>query len=190
MITVILAATKDERALLPTLAALVPGSAAGLIRDVIIVSGPNDQSAATIADVAGCHLVTFEGPQPLAYAFGARAARGSWLMFLLPGSVVQPGWIEECTRLIDEQSRSAPDRAAVFGLGYDAYGPFRWQHAAMRARRWIAGAIPQQGLLLSRAHYERVNPQPDARGFDRSLLAAIGRRRIVTLNTKAIFRSA
>src|SRR5689334_6975661 len=96
MLSVIIPTESVERTAVATLAALVPGAAAGLIREVILVErGRPDGVIERVADVAGCRYLAAEGTRAAALAAGAREARSPWLMFLHAGAVLDPGWIEE-----------------------------------------------------------------------------------------------
>ena len=67
MLSVVIATHDSERALLPTLAALVAGAAAGVVREVIIADAGSRDATAAIADGAGCRVLISS----------ARAERGS-----------------------------------------------------------------------------------------------------------------
>ena len=66
MLSVVIATHDSERALLPTLAALVAGAAAGVVREVIVADAGSRDATAAIADAAGCRVLT------LAQTRGAR----------------------------------------------------------------------------------------------------------------------
>src|SRR5579862_8964046 len=105
MLSVIIPTEGLEQPAVATLAALVPGAAAGVVREVLLV----DRAAATgviarVADVAGCRFLGFEGTRAAALAAGAGQARSSWLMFLHAGAVLDPGWIDETAQFIHRVS--------------------------------------------------------------------------------------
>jgi glycosyltransferase involved in cell wall biosynthesis len=56
MLSVVIATHDSERALLPTLAGLVAGAAAGVVRDVVIADAGSRDATGAIADGAGCHV--------------------------------------------------------------------------------------------------------------------------------------
>ena len=56
MLSVIIATLDSERALVPTLAALVPGAMAGLVSEVLVADGGSRDETAVVADVAGCNF--------------------------------------------------------------------------------------------------------------------------------------
>jgi glycosyltransferase involved in cell wall biosynthesis len=59
MLSVVIATHDSERALLPTLAALVAGAAAGVVREVIIADAGSRDATDAIADGAGCRAVSY-----------------------------------------------------------------------------------------------------------------------------------
>ncbi len=69
MISVVIPTHESERLLVPTLAALVPGALAGVVREVIVADAGSRDDTAKVADVAGCRFETVPGP------LGARRAK-------------------------------------------------------------------------------------------------------------------
>src|SRR3982750_2021028 len=85
MLSVIIPTEGVEQTAVATLAALVPGAAAGIVREVLLVDGTRNGVIERVADVAGCRFIGFEGStQGAALAAGALQARSSWLMFPPP----------------------------------------------------------------------------------------------------------
>ncbi len=76
MLSVIIATLNCERALVPTLATLVPGAAAGTVRDVIIADGGSKDATLEVADIAGCEIMASQcstgGPVATSDRQGAR----------------------------------------------------------------------------------------------------------------------
>ena len=62
MLSVIIATHESERALVPTLAALVPGAAAGLIGEVVIADAGSRDATAEVAEIAGCRFISSSDP--------------------------------------------------------------------------------------------------------------------------------
>ncbi len=62
MLSVIVLASGDERGVVATLAALVPGAAAGLVRDVLLVDRNGGDIMERVADVAGCNFLVRRAP--------------------------------------------------------------------------------------------------------------------------------
>ena len=185
MISVVIATHESERSLVHTLAALVPGALAGLIRDVIVVDAGSRDDTAKVADLAGCHFMVMPGSTGARLAAGAAAARSSWFLFLQPGSVPDTGWIEEVDRFVREceLSGDTANMAAVFRRRRG-----RNESSLAKALSLIATALgarpkPSQGLLIAKSLYDALggydvanaNPETD-------LLRRLGRRRIAVLN--------
>src|ERR1700710_1498234 len=92
MLSVIIPTEGVEQPTVATLAALVPGAAAGVVREVLLVDRSGTGVIERVADVAGCGFLAFEGSHSAALAAGARQARSPWLMFLHAGAVLDSGW--------------------------------------------------------------------------------------------------
>lgn len=60
MLSVIIPTEGVEQTAVATLAALVPGAAAGIIKEVLLVDGTSNGVIARVADVAGCRFVDCE----------------------------------------------------------------------------------------------------------------------------------
>jgi glycosyltransferase involved in cell wall biosynthesis len=157
MISVLIPTLNSERLLVPTLSALVTGSAQGLLRDVILVDGGSTDGTEKIADAAGCEFrrgPTNAGERLMA---AAAAARGTWLLILEPGCVLEEGWTREVAKFVEgaEQSEQASFCAAVFRMAIDDYGfAARVKEFAAMARLTVTGR-PQsrQGLLIAKRLY-------------------------------------
>lgn len=184
----VIATHDSERSLLPTLAALVPGAAAGAVREVIVADAGSRDATAEIADVAGCRMLVSDQPRGARLKAAAATARARWLLFLSPGVIPGVTWVDE-TRRFAENSETlglALRQAAVFcpGSGFsasllsEAFGLLR---RAMRRR-----PLPQQGLLIAKRLYDELGGHDENSSEpERDLYRRLGRRRIVLLRTSA-----
>jgi glycosyltransferase involved in cell wall biosynthesis len=190
LISVIIPTLDSERVLVPTLAALVSGSAAGLVREVILADGGSRDETEQVADVAGCHFL--KGPHDPGARLRAAAhqARGSWLLFLDPAAVLSEGWTREVRAFVETTERGglAERRAAAFRLGYEGFGVKpRLAEAAAAARLVVVGRpLPEQGLLIARRFYDHLGGHRDGKKSQARLLARVGRRKLVTLRTRLV----
>jgi glycosyltransferase involved in cell wall biosynthesis len=190
VITVIIPTRDSERALVPTLSALVSASASGLVREVILTDGGSNDETEKVADVAGCHFL--KGPHDPGARLRAAAhqARGSWLLFLGPAAILLEGWMREVRAFVDTMERSglAERRAATFRLGYEGFGMKpRLAEAAAAARLVVIGRPrPEQGLLIARRFYDQLGGHGDGKKAQERLFARIGRRRLVTLRARIV----
>jgi glycosyltransferase involved in cell wall biosynthesis len=182
MLSVIIPTRNSERALVPTLAALVPGATAGLIAEVLIADGGSQDDTAAVADIAGCNFLTTEGQLAVRLKTAAAGARMPWLMFLRPGIVLDAPWTGEVARLLQQDHRHV--RAAVFRRGSAETGLRELLSRSVAALG--ASPRPEQGLLIARDFYQALGGHSEASGDpEHEFLRRIGRRRIAKLSTQA-----
>jgi hypothetical protein len=185
VISVVIGTHDSEVMLVTTLAALVPGAVAGVVREVIVADGGSMDETERVADVAGCRFIA--SPEPLGARLSAAAAtaRADWLLFLQPGSVLGSRWIDEVQRFMHKTARDgSPARAAVF----------RPRHSGSRMGAMLnqlASALgarprPDQGLLIAKPHYDAIGRHhADRTDPEVDLLRRVGRRRIEILRSRA-----
>jgi hypothetical protein len=185
MLSVIIPTEGIEQPTVATLAALVPGAAAGVIREVLLVDRADNGVIERVADVAGCRFLRFEGTRAAALAAGAEQARSPWLMFLRPGAVLDTGWIEETTQFIQGVALSGRPRAGIFRYARSPYSDTGLRDRFRSLARKITGPLADQGLLIARDHYERIGGYaPDARGAEARLLRQLGRSSRIMLRSR------
>jgi hypothetical protein len=187
MLSVIIPTEGIEQPTVATLAALVPGAAAGIIREVLLVDRGDNGVIERVADVAGCHFLRFEGTRAAALAAGARQSRSPWLMFLRPGAVLDAGWIDETTQFIQGVAASGRPRAGVFRYARSPYADTQLRDRFKFIARTIAGPLSDQGLLIARDHYDRLGGYaPDARRSEARLLRQLGRSSRTLLRSRIV----
>jgi hypothetical protein len=183
MLSVIIATKDSERALVPTLAALVSGATAGIIREVIIADGGSRDDTAAVAEVAGCNFFALDGTTARRLNAAAGKARARWLLFLRPGTLLDAPWIGDARRFVELMAR--PDSAAVFRRGAPTQSGLR------EALSLLAGALgarprPEQGLLIAKEFYVSLGGHSEtAADAETDLIRRIGKRRIVRLPSLA-----
>src|SRR4051794_13291920 len=155
MLSVIIPTDGVEQPAVATLAALVPGAAAGVVREVLLVDQARSAVIERVADVAGCRFLRFEGSHAAALAAGARQARSPWLMFLHAGAVLESGWIEETAQFIQRVSNSGRPRAGIFRYARSPYADARRGVVLKFAAGMIAGPWAGRGLLIGGDHSAR-----------------------------------
>ena len=184
MLSVIIATHESERALVPTLAALVPGAAAGLIGEVVIADAGSRDATADVAEIAGCRFISSSDPLGVRLNASATSTRSPWLMFLRAGAVPQPGWIDAADHFMQSTDvLGGAARAAVFRPpgAADHLRPTLGEVFALLRSAWGSGPGPDQGLLISRHLYEAVGGHPPGANAETALLHRLGRRRIAML---------
>jgi glycosyltransferase involved in cell wall biosynthesis len=187
MLSAVIPTHDSERTLLPTLAALVPGAVAGIVREVIIADAGSGDATKQIADTAGCRVLTLPGGRGARLRAAADVARGSWFLFLQPGLVPAPGWIDEVEPFIEinEHCDPARVRAAVFRPGSSASRPLLVEalaslRAALRTRMHAGRA-----LLIPKLLYHGIGGHHDVGDTEHDLMRRLGRRRITMLRSTA-----
>ena len=187
MLSVIIPTNGVEPAAVATLAALVPGATAGLVREVLLVDRAGSSAIERVADVTGCRFLPFEGSRAAAMAAGARQARSPWLMFLHAGAVLESGWIEETSQFIQVVSGSGRPRAGIFRYARSPYAESSLGDGLRFVARMIAGPSADQGLLIARDHYEQLGGHaPEARRSEARLLRQLGRSSRTLLRSRII----
>jgi len=187
MLSVIIPTKGVEQPAVATLAALVPGAAAGVVREVLLVDRAGNGVIERVADVAGCRFLRFEGSHAAALAAGARQARSPWLMFLHAGAVLDSSWIEETTQFIQGVANSGRPRAGIFRYARSPYADTGLRDGFKFVARMLTGPSAEQGLLIARDHYDRLGGyRPDARRSEARLLRQLGRRSRTMLRSRIV----
>jgi glycosyltransferase involved in cell wall biosynthesis len=185
MLSVIIATDESERALVATLAALVPGATAGAIREVIVADKGSRDQTAEVADVAGCRVLVTPAPLAGRLRAAAAVARAGWLMFLRPGIAPDVTWIPEVMRFVEQAELAADSRprAAVFSPDLSqATNPLARLQSLLRRRR-----RPEQGVLVAKRLYDSLGGHRDGvADCEADLLHRLGRKRITVLRAPAI----
>lgn len=189
MLSAIIATHESERALVPTLAALVPGATAGLLGEVIVADAGSRDATAEVADVAGCRFMASSEPLGARLKAAAASTRTPWLMFLRAGCVPEAGWVSAAERFIETSDRLDNTRAAVFrppGIA-DLLRPGLAELFELLRATLGGGPTPEQGLLIARRQYDGIGGHPDGDGAESALLRRVGRRRLTMLPASASF---
>lgn len=185
MLTVVIPTHESERTLVQTLAPLVSGATAGLITEVIVADASSHDATAEVADLAGCTYFPSDAPTGSRLKQAAAAARTPWLMFLRPGTVPEPGWIEAVEAFIaagDTSERGAAFRRRTDEIEQPGLIAFL---ATLKAALFGPPIGPEQGLLIARRFYDRLGGHPATDEGEAALLSRLGRRRIALLAAAA-----
>ena len=158
------------------LEALIEGLGHGLIRDLIVSDGGSQDNTAAIAAAAGAEIVTGPPSRGGQLRRGCAAASGQWLLILHADTCLAAGWAQNVADHIAEPSAGP----AYFRLQFDEPGLMAswvagW--ANLRAA-WLGLPYGDQGLLVSRADYQRAGGYPDQPLMeDVALVRKLGRLR-------------
>jgi Glycosyl transferase family 2 len=186
MLTAIIATHDSERLLVPTLAALVPAAATGLLTAVVVADGASRDATAEIAELAGCRFMSSRQPVGSRLKSAAASTSSPWLMFLRAGVIPQVGWIDAAERFIEKtEAREGAACAAVFR----SPGPSDYMRPGLAEiaglLRAAIGGYPgaEQGLLIARRFYEAIGGHPGGHDGESALFRRLGRRRLAVLGT-------
>ena len=184
MLSAIISTQNSERSLVPTLSALVPAAAAGLLAEVVIADAGSRDATADVADIAGCRFTSSTEALGIRLKAAAATVRSPWVMFLRAGAVPQPGWIEAADHFIQTTGLlEDAGRAAIFrlpGLTNAVRPGFAELLAVVRAA--IArGPRPEQGLLIARRLYDAIGGHSPGDDAEAAILRRLGRQRLVVL---------
>jgi hypothetical protein len=189
MLSVVIATQESERELLRTLAALVPGASAGLVREVLIADAGSRDATAGVADAAGCELLVSAGTRGARLRAAAATARAPWLLFLQPGMVPDVTWVDETGRFMAEAELHdrTGSQAAAFRPGLGTSRPLWVEALSLLCRALGARSNADHGLLIGKNLYQEVGGhREDAAEPERDLARRLGRRRIATLRSGAV----
>ena len=156
MFSIIIATHDSERALVPTLAALVPGATAGIVREVIVADGGSRDETEQVADIAGCRFLVSAEPLGARLKAAAATARGDWLMFLHPGVVPGSTWIDEAFAFVEKPATTRAPRCFA-GEGRTCRSAALRRHSRPRP---AAGPDHPQIASTTRSAGIRATPQP------------------------------
>jgi len=186
MLSVVIATHDSERALLPTLAALVQGAAAGIVREVIVADAGSRDATAAVADSAGCHVLVSAEGRGAGLKAAAAAARAPWLLFLRPGVVLDATWVDETRRFVEgaELRGRADTYAAVFRAA--ALRPTLLEALALLCTALGAKPDASRGLVIAKTHYQALGGHRDVDEPERDLHRRLRRRHLVLLRAGAM----
>lgn len=192
MLSVIIPTLNAEATLPRVLAALIPAAVHGLVRDVIIVDGGSTDATAEIVEASGAKFITAPRGRGTQMQVGAKAAKGTWLLFLHADTVLEQGWDAEVETFFEHVADGrfrGTEVAAAFRFTLDDFSSAaRFLERAVGLRcAFFKLPYGDQGLIVNRRLYERIG------GFralplmeDVDLVRRIGRRRLVMLRSKAV----
>jgi hypothetical protein len=145
MLSVLVNVSGEDPALLDTLAALVPGVAEGLVRDVVLLGRSADPFARQVADAAGCVLLDAPADRKARLSAGAAVVKSDAILILEAGLVPGGDWIVETEAFLVEGPRTAagftlvrrqaPVSALRMNMGTSLFGTLD----------------PLQGMILAKA---------------------------------------
>jgi glycosyltransferase involved in cell wall biosynthesis len=182
MLSAVIATHDHERALLSTLAALVPGAVAGVVHEVIIADAGSSDATAQIAEAAGCRIIASNEGRGARLKSAAAAARAPWLLFLSPGFVPESNWIDETRRFVEEAELrgNMESHAAILAARATNFRPTLSDALALLRAALSRRSEGGRAMLIAKSYYDALGGHRDAEP-ERDLMRRIGRRHLVLL---------
>jgi glycosyltransferase involved in cell wall biosynthesis len=188
MISVIIPTLNAGRGLPRCFDSLIGAAVRGVVREVIVADGGSSDDTLAIVDAAGAHLVDAAKSRSAQLIAGAATARSDWLLFLHPETALEPGWEQEVESFMSTAMPERP-RAAVFRFALEDFGgEARRAETFAHLRCWLLG-LPygDQGLLIPKRLYQKLGGYRLLAGLeDADLARRIGRRRLISLRSRAV----
>lgn len=141
-----------------TLARVMEGLNAGVVRELVISDGGSSDDIEALASEVGAQFVRDDAGRGGQLARGAAVAQGDWLLFLHADTWLPEGWSEAALDHIQTQST-----ALVFSLSFRDKSVMARLTAAWANLRTHMFDLPygDQALLISRHLYSEIGGHPD-----------------------------
>lgn len=153
--------------------------------DIIVVDGGSTDDSAQIARSAGARLVSTSAGRGEQLSAGAQVACGDWLLFIHADTRLAPSWREAAARHIAGHARDAA--CFRFSLDDPSWQARLLERAVALRVRWLKLPYGDQGLLVSRTHYDAIGGyRPFPLMEDVDLVRRIGRKRLRVLDVQAV----
>jgi len=166
-----------------TAAALMPGLAQGLVRELIVSDGGSTDATRALAERLGAVWVAGAPGRGGQLARGAAAAAGDWLLLLHADTQLSPDW----PAAVAAHLAGSPDKAGYFRLRFRARGAAPWLVAGWANLRSRLFGLPygDQGLLINRRLLDEIGGVPDLPLMEDVALAGRLRGRLTPLPADA-----
>ncbi len=167
-----------------TLACLMAGIEAGLVRELIVSDGGSSDATVAMAEDVGATVVTGAPGRGGQIARGVAASQGDWIMVLHGDTHLDAGWVAAVQGMIG----AGDAQAGYFRLGFRARGLAARLVAGWANLRARLFGLPygDQGLVLSRRLYEAVGGMPDMPLMEDVAMARALRGALVALPVRAM----
>lgn len=188
MISVVIPTSNSERLLPRCFDSLITAAVRGVVREVIVSDCGSGDATLEIADAAGAHIVHAKKGRSTQLAEGAASARSDWLLFLHPETALEPGWEVEAESFMEQAVMEQP-RAAAFRFALEDFSGEARRAEAKAKWRTALFALPygDQGLLIPKRLYQKIGGYRALADMeDADIVRRIGRRRLVSLRSRAV----
>lgn len=169
-----------------TLARLMAGVEAGLVRDLVVSDGGSTDATVEMAEQVGAQVVSGAPGRGGQIARGVAASQGDWILVLHADTHLGAGWVEAVDRLM-ARAAGGDMRAGYFRLSFRADGLAPRIVAGWANLRSRLFGLPygDQGLVLPRVLYDQVGGMPGLPLMEDVAMARRLRGRLVMLEAPA-----
>lgn len=181
-ITVIIPTLNAAEVLPDCLAALMEGLEAGMIRELIVSDGGSQDATGALGQAWGAEVMHGAPSRGGQLRRACAQARGDWLLILHADTRLQPGWADTMRHHIRSSGNAGWCRLKFDRGGLPARLVSGW--ANLRSRFGLP--YGDQGLLISRALYEKVGGYPDIPLMEDVAIARALRGRLTGMDIQAV----
>ncbi|WP_417822176.1 TIGR04283 family arsenosugar biosynthesis glycosyltransferase [Terasakiella sp.] len=188
MLSIIIPTYNSAAGLEKTLERLVPPPYA---REIIVVDGGSCDGTVEIARRYADQVVSCPKGRGTQLRFGAVHASGDWMLFLHSDTVLQAGWGADVCAFIAQCNANHRAGYFSFALDDDTLSARRLEKIVAWRSRVLGLPYGDQGLLISRDHYERIGGFRDMPLMeDVDLARRIGKKNLYPLSSVAVTSAA
>ena len=156
-VSIIIPTLNAEADLPATLASLMEGLQAGVIRDVVVSDGGSCDQTVSMAEAAGAHVVTGVPGRGGQLRRGVAASTGAWRLVVHADTQLDAGWSNIVQEAMSKQL-AGYGRLRFRAKGFAPAAVAIWANVRSRIFGLPYG---DQGLLIPRALYDNVGGYPD-----------------------------
>jgi len=184
MLSIVIPTYNSAAGLEKTLQRLVPPPYA---REIIVVDGGSCDETLEIARRYGDQVVSCPKGRGTQLRFGATQASGDWMLFLHSDTQLQTGWGSDVCAFIAQSSGAHRAGYFSFALDDERISARRLEKIVAWRSRVLGLPYGDQGLLISRDHYDRIGGFRDIPLMeDVDIVRRIGRKHLYPLSSAAL----
>ncbi|WP_108817840.1 glycosyltransferase [Pseudovibrio sp. Alg231-02] len=193
MISALIPTYNSEHRLVLTLSALVPASAEGILKEVIITDEGSSDGTEIVADASGADFVSTTTKSGSALAEGLkRCTRSNWVLLIQPGAILQAGWQAEAASFIERAERVGTEQnlVGVFPSRTEEFGTvaqFKQKLITLR-HRLLKASCHQLPMLIYKDHLQQALANESGVNRQAQLQKVLRASRVHWLNGTVIFQ--
>ncbi|SFK11611.1 Glycosyl transferase family 2 [Pseudovibrio ascidiaceicola] len=195
MISALIPTHNSEHRLVLTLSALVPASAEGILKEVIIADEGSSDGTEIVADASGADFVSTTAKAGSALAQGLKqCTRSNWILVIQPGAILQAGWQAEAAAFIERAERvgTAKNLIGVFPSRTEEFGTVAQlkQKLITLRHRLLKTSCHQLPMLMHKDHLQQALANASGVSRQDQLQKVLKASRVHWLNGTMIFQNA